>query len=292
MSVPYSWTASLIQGLAILSCEVIYLLGPPPGVSVACLAMAAVVMTFRINARNFGRLEQVTWILLSAAFLYIEISSITLDRVENASRDLSSHMEERARFQSAIEQGRAINERQKEEQREEQQKFAVLLKQGGRSIKDLGKVANKVSEGVSFASGGDTFPVIFPYELRTDDGRQKVGFSLSKQGAYPLFDLRLYVGRPYSVSEDNNQEEGFGAQCKFPEINSNWSHPLMAASMDGENSAYFEANMYARNGKWDEVFDVRRVDGKFVTRWVISDDTILWAAGKGAFRFGRSELSA
>jgi hypothetical protein len=182
-------------------------------------------------------------------------------------------MEERARFQSAIEQGRAINERQKEEQREEQQKFAVLLKQGGRSIKDLGKVANKVSEGVSFASGGDTFPVIFPYELRTDDGRQKVGFSLSKQGAYPLFDLRLYVGRPYSVSEDNNQEEGFGAQCKFPEINSNWSHPLMAASMDGENSAYFEANMYARNGKWDEVFDVRRVDGKFVTRWVIFQTT-------------------
>ena len=182
-------------------------------------------------------------------------------------------VEERARFQAVIEQGRAINKEQKEEQKEEQQKFAALLKQGGRSIKDLAKVANKVSEGVSFASGGDTFPAIFPYELRTDDGRQKVGFGLLKQGKYPLFDLRLDVGRPYSVSTENNQEQEFGAECKFPEINGNWSFPLLAVSMEGESSAYFTASMFARNGRWDEVFDVRKVDGRLVVRWVLFQTT-------------------
>ncbi|HEV2484619.1 MAG TPA: hypothetical protein VGT08_03715 [Terracidiphilus sp.] len=230
-------------------------------------------MTFRINARNFGRLEQVTWIVLSAAFLYIEISSITLDRVENVSRDLRSHAVERAGFFAVIEQGRAINKKQMEEQEEEQQQFKALLRQGGRSIKDLGKVASRVSEGVSFASGGDTFPEIFPYELKTDDGRQKVGFGLSKRGQYPLFDLRLDVGRPYSVSKENNQEKEFGTECKFPEINGNWSFPLLAASMEGESSAYFTATMFARNGRWDEVFDVRRVDGKLVSRWVLFQTT-------------------
>jgi hypothetical protein len=256
--VPYSWAASLIQGAAFLGCEVIYFLGPPPGVSVACLAMAAVVVTFRVSAKSFGRLEQVVWILLSAAFLYIEIASITTDRAE-----------ETARFQAVIDQGRALNEKQEEEQMEQRQKFAALIKQGGDSIKDLGVVANKVSEGVSFASGGDTFPEIFPYEVRTDDGRQRVGFAMSKRGKYPLFDVRLDVGRPYSVSKENDQEADFGTQCKFPEINGNWSFPLMAASMDGESSAYFTATTFARNGRWDEVFDVRRVEGKLVSRWVV-----------------------
>lgn len=235
--------------------------------------MATIVMTFRINAKNFGRLEQVIWIVVSAAFLYIEIYSITLDRAESASRDLHSHMEERAKFQAVIDQGHAINEKQKEEQKEEQQKFAALLKQSGRSIKDLGEVANKVSEAVSFSSGGDTFPEIFPYELITDDGKQRIGFGLSKHGEYPLFDLRLDVGRPYSVSKENNQEEIFGAQCKFSEINGNWSRPLLAISMDGESSAYFTATMFARNGRWDEVFDIRRVNNKFISRWVIFQTT-------------------
>ena len=273
IDIPYSWTASFLQGSAILGCEVLYLLGPPPGVSVACLAVAAVVMSFRINAQNFERLEQAIWIVLSAAFLYIEISSITLDRAENDLRESRSRMEERARFQAVIEQGQAINEKQKEEQSEERQKFAALLKQGRRSIKDLAKVATNVSEGVSFTSGGDTYPTIFPGEVRTDDGRQRIGFYLLKRGKYPLFDLRLDVGRPYSVSTENNQEQEFGAECKFPEINGNWSFPLLAVSMEGESSGYFTASMFARNGKWDEVFDVRKVDGKFVSRWVIFETT-------------------
>jgi len=43
--------------------------------------------------------------------------------------------------------------------------------------------------------------------------------------------------------------------------------------MDGESSAYFEASMFARNGKWEEVIDVRRVDGKLVSRWAIFQTT-------------------
>jgi hypothetical protein len=273
IDIPYSWTAAFFQGTAILGCTVLWLFGAPSGVSVACLATAAVVMAFRINAKDFRRAEQIVWIVLSAAFLYIEISSITRDRAETVANDLRNRSEERAKFEAVIEQGRVINEKQKEESKEQQQKFTALLSQGGRSIKDLEKVASKVSEGTSFASGGETYPTIFPYQLTTEDGRQRIGFSLSKQGKYPLFDLRLNVGRPYSVLKENNQEEISGVSCKFPEINGNWNFPLLAASMDGESSAYFTASMYARNGTWEEVFDVRRVDGKFVSRWVIFQTT-------------------
>jgi len=273
INIPYSWTAAFFQGIAILGCEVLWIRGAPPGVSVACLAVAAVVMAFRINAKNFGRAEQIIWIALSAAFLYVEISSIAADRTEASANEIRNRSEERAKFEAVIEQGRAINAKQSEDQKVQERKFAALLKQGGRSIKDLEDVAGKVSEGTSFASGGDTYPSIFPYELITEDGRQRVGFGLSKQGKYPLFDLRVSVGRPYSVSKENNQEELFGTSCKFPEMSTNWNFPLLAASMDGESAAYFEADMFARNGKWEEVIDVRRVEGKLVSRWVIFQTT-------------------
>ena|ERR1035437_3626909 len=271
--ISYSWTAAIFQGAAALGCEMLCLCGAPPGMAVASLAMAAIVMAFRINREDFGRPEQIVWIVLSAAFLYVEISSIRTDRAETAANEIRNRSEERAKFEVVIEQGRALNEKQKEEQQQQQQKFSALLKQGGHSIKDLQDVATEVSEATSFASGGETFPVIFPYELTTEDGKQRVGFALSKRGKYPLYDLRLNVGRPYSVSSESTQENTYGAECKFPEINGNWTRPLLAASMDGDNSAYFTASMFARNGRWDEVFDVRRVDGKLVSRWVIFQTT-------------------
>jgi hypothetical protein len=245
---------------------------PPVGVFIGILAVVGVLVPWFKGEKVHLR-ERMWWSILMIACFALELRTIYLDQSQHDHEQQQSRCEETAKFEAVIEQGRATNERQKEEQKEQEQKFAALLKQGGRSIKDLEGVASKVSEGTSFANGGDTYPSIFPYQLTTEDGRQRVPFGLSKQGKYPLFDLMVSVGRPYSVSKENNQEETFGASCKFPEMNANWNFPLLAASMDGESSAYFEASMFARNGKWEEVIDVRRVDGKLVSRWVIFQTT-------------------
>jgi hypothetical protein len=44
---------------------------------------------------------------------------------------------------------------------------------------------------------------------------------------------------------------------------------LAAAVNDRTDSAYFEASLYSRNGEWNEIFDVRRVAGKLISRWVL-----------------------
>lgn len=264
---PYAWTAAFFQVAAIVGCQALFMFGAVPGISVACLALVAVVISFRITANDFTRYEQAIWIILCAMFLYAEISSITTDRTETEARELIKRNEEREQFAAVIRQERDLNEKQKDEQIEQRQKFADLLEQGHRYIKNLKLVASNVAQATSFTSGGDSFPIVFRYELKMDDGAQRVGFDVQKQGKYPLYDLSVSVGRPYLTSPRSYELPG--TTCKFSELNGSVSTPLLAASVEGEDSVYFEAEMASRNGRWNEVIDVRRSGKKLVSRWVV-----------------------
>lgn len=176
--VSYSWGAAIFQGLAIAGAEWLLLAGAAPGVAVACLAVAAIVMAFRIVSKDFGRVEQAVWIALSAIFLFAEIRAIAADREQTARQEIVIRREERDKFEALLEQGRAINLAQKGADVEQQKKFAdqrrrlsALLSQGARSIDDLSKVAASVSEATSYAGGGSSYPAVWPYELTLDDGR-------------------------------------------------------------------------------------------------------------------------
>jgi len=267
--VPYSWSAGLYQGLAILACEYMLLYTPPPGFSVTILAVSTIVMTFRITSPNFGRPERVLWILLSGVFLCVELLAISTDRNSTANRELRDRADDRTRFQAIVDQGSQINRKQNEDEDEQRKKFKALLGQEERVIKDLGNVASSVTEATSYGSGGSSFPVVFPGEVTLDDGTQRIGFYTTKQGKFPLYDLKMSVGRPYINDGPNRSLIIYGAQCKYAELNGDWSIPALAVSIGNENSAYFTASFWARNGAWDEVIDVRRVGGKLVSRWVL-----------------------
>ena len=243
--------------------------GAAPGVSVACLAVVAIVISFRATANNFKGPEQTIWIILSVVFLCAEISFIKADRVETDARERRNRAEEREKFESIIEQGKTINRQQSANLIEQRSKFSALFKQGERSIGDLKDVAKRVDETTSVASGGNSFPEIFPGLVTTDDGLRRMGFYLHKHGKYPLFDLEITVGRPFLTTVQNHVMSIPGALCRYGEINDNTTFPLMATALNHESAAYFTANMTARNGAWDEVVDVRRVGDTFKSRWVI-----------------------
>jgi hypothetical protein len=223
--VGYSWTVVIYQGLLILVCEAIVLTGAPPGVAVACLAVVAIVMAFRIVSEDFGRIEQVVWICMSVVLLFAEINAIGRDRTVQEARERRDRDTQMLEFQRILDQGSAINRRQEDELNEQRAKFSALLNQGRASIRKMSKVADDVRDAGSYASGGDTFPYLFPGEITLEDGRRMLGFYLNKHGKYPLYDLLVLVGRPFVSDAQNRSLAIPGAQCRYPELNGNWSIP-------------------------------------------------------------------
>ena len=102
--------------------------------------------------------------------------------------------------------------------------------------------------------------------MNTGDGKERLGFTFQARGRYPLFDVHVAVGRAYSVPNPTKEMVVTGTNCNLGESGVNKSTPLIAIPMDGEDAAYFVAEMGARNGFWEEVIDVRRVDGKITSR--------------------------
>jgi hypothetical protein len=54
------------------------------------------------------------------------------------------------------------------------------------TMKRSDAIMTKANEAVAFASGGDSFPVVFPAVVTQANGMMEIGFYLSKQGSYPL----------------------------------------------------------------------------------------------------------
>jgi hypothetical protein len=225
-------------------------------------------MAFRVTEKNFTKAEQITWIVLAAGVFYIEIHSINTDRAETLAHEQQIRSEERAKFEAVLLQGKQINQQQKQDEDDQRQKFQNLLEQGKRATNELRGVASSAAEAQSYASGGTSYPTIFPHQVTVEDGSERVGFSFQKQGKFPLFDVQIIVGRPYLVAEEGHQTQTFGTIRRFTELNRTTSYPLLFASMQGEDCAIYSANISARNGAWEEVFEVRRVGRKLVSRWV------------------------
>lgn len=266
----YSWAAAIFQGLALIGCDLIFTFGAPPGIAVACLAVAAVIMAFRVTEKDFHKPEQVVWIALAALFLRLEIVSINADRSAASQHEEQVRTEDRAKFQELLKKGEEINQRQREVQREQMGKFRALLSQGNRSINNLEKVSTNLAETSGYASGGTSFPMITPYSIRLEDGKERVGLEFQKIGKYPLFDVHVGLGRAYSVPSPTKAMSVVGTVCTAAEVNGTWSIPLIAISIGDKDVAYFLADLQARNGTWEEVMDVRRVSGKLVSRSLIT----------------------
>ena len=141
MPITYSWPAALFQGAVLIACQTIGTFGSPPGVAVACLAVAAVIMSFRVAEKNFQRPEQIVWIVLAVMLVQLEIASINADRRASSQHEDQARAEEREKFQALIEQNEEINRHQTDAHSQQMKQFQALLSQGNKSIQNLGKVS-------------------------------------------------------------------------------------------------------------------------------------------------------
>ena len=136
------------------------------------------------------------------------------------------------------------------------------------TMKRSDAIMTKANEAVAFASGGHSFPVVFPAVVTQANGMMKIGFYLSKQGSYPLYALTAFVGRPYKASEAN-QTRTTGTSLKLSEYNQPTSFAILFEPLPREEVAYYTASMSARNGPWEEVIEARRVGPKIFLRWTV-----------------------
>jgi hypothetical protein len=102
-----------------------------------------------------------------------------------------------------------------------------------------------------------------------EHGTRQIGFYLSNQGRYPLYELRVYVGKPYRVSASDSTIQTFGTSRQFQELNGNASYPLWFTAIPEEDSTLYSASTSARNGTWEEVINVRRVSSGIASHWIL-----------------------
>jgi len=191
-------------------------------------------------------------LVLALGFLIVELRAIRKDRSENQTAQAEARRHEDDRFAEIL----ARNQRE----------FAATMERSE-------AIVRKSEEIASFASGGSTFPEVFPAVVKQADGKNTIGFYLNKRGAYPLYTLRVNVMRPYRSTEPK-QIHGTGALFKLDEYNTSTSYPLYFLPLPSENVAYYSASMSARNGQWEEVIEARRVGQKTFFRWVIFGQSI------------------
>ena len=221
---------------------------PPPGWAVAVLGMAALVLTIR----EMPYVYKCLWLLLALGFLIVELRAIRKDRSDNQTAQAEARRHEDDRFAEILSKN--------------QREFAATMERSD-------AIVRKSEEIASFASGGSTFPEVFPRMVKQADGKNTIGFYLNRHGVYPLYALRVSVMRPYR-SKEPNQTHGTGALFKLDEYNTQASYPLYFLPLPGENVAYYSASMSARNGQWEEVIQARKVGQKTLFRWVIFGQSV------------------
>lgn len=147
---------------------------------------------------------------------------------------------------------------------------------GLRSAKKTDALMRNAQEAFSFSSGGDSRPEIAVHRVTREDGKQYMGFYLTKRGKYPLFGLNVMLGKPRRSPENRNSLiwdalqscrsiEEFHSEMQLP-----YTVPLCFEPLPQEDSTYYEADMGARNGQWEEVIRiVKTADGGVATRWAL-----------------------
>jgi hypothetical protein len=144
--------------------------------------------------------------------------------------------------------------------------IATSQSQFSATMKRSNAIMRKTETAVAFISGGDSFPVVWPHI----SGADSIGFTLNKFGGYPLYGLSVFVIRPFrTFPPELNQSHGSGASVKIDEYNDSSSHAILVQPTPRDEVTYYSASMSARNGLWEEVIEIRLIDGAPVFRTVL-----------------------
>lgn len=177
-----------VVGLLLLSLwigvsRIFALSNPPVGLYIGVLAFMAAIVTLWPPDNAWAKAG---WLVVFGWFLVLEVNTLYNQRAEDAETARKTRIAEDNRFAGLL--------------KVQQDSFAAVLQKSQEefeaTIRESNSIFKKTVEAASFASGGDSFPAVFPYPA----GDGKIGFGLAKQGRYPLYKLIVSVGRAYQTS--------------------------------------------------------------------------------------------
>jgi hypothetical protein len=252
----------------IIACPAFWVWPQPTGYAVTILGGVAAIMTFRAMEHT----QKFLLTLAIFAFVGVELRNIHSDRVKANADQAAALKENRDGFAAiasdlriALKQSgdgfAAIADGLKTVIADNERKFEATMKRSNAII-------SKANEAAAFASGGDTFPEVFPALVHQANGVVELGFYLTKRGRYPLYGLTVFVGRPYRVTQPN-QTRTLGTSFKLNEFNREATYPILIVPLPSEDVAYYTASMSARNGMWEEVIESRKVGARTFLRWTL-----------------------
>lgn len=170
--IPYSRAGAIIQGVFfIIVWVLVRWYSPAPGIAVALLGLAAVLMAVRQSVCT--KIEQPIWIVIALLLCIVEIRAIDKDR---------------ARAEQEYETARAA----------EEQDFKRVLQQNQKEfVQTLGKLnglADLSIDSLDQVTGGNSYPYIEPSEYVAKKGETYIdNFGLQIFGKFPLHDVSVSI---------------------------------------------------------------------------------------------------
>jgi len=228
---------------------------PVPGVAVALLGLAAVVVAVRLEMEMW---EKIGWILVATVLFVAEIHSIYIDRDKH---ELEQSDATKAQLRGFADIGGGIEQSVHESDRNFQDTMA-------RSD----KILTGLSSSIGFQTGGDSFlyvSVSDPVSLNNGNEFVPVGLPIV-QGQYPLHDVQaegqqIETRQPWVIQYGTMYPQNTGelgrARYAPPhlEFKDNHKEPVVTnISLSASNGSYFEEIQFRKNksGKWRKAMRV------------------------------------
>ena len=142
-----------------------------PGVSIAALGFAAVIMTVR--AEKFSHTERVVWVFLGFLLMVVEVRTLYQDRQDSDQRNRVEDAREEAKFETTL------------------HAFEVQERQAQALLKTTQTTANLAKENLENVTGGDSY---LYYQISSIAGPYKVNETQTSGSMYAAT-LPIVVGK-------------------------------------------------------------------------------------------------
>jgi hypothetical protein len=239
----YTRPALYVQAVFIVLCLLVcqlQIIPLIPGVAIDLLAIATVVISFRL-VYHVSKPEQFVWIAIAFGLIGVELGVTYNDRAQN----------EKEKAQIRIEEATTRNEQNKS--------FAALLAEEQKLFDQQTRLANQTIDEMT---GGDTFPKIDP---AAPAGSREYSLMLMAVGKHSLLDVTVTVHSHTQRTDPESIMRWFTSPTTtFVPLVLRYSPvwlPLTIHPEDDEDK--FQIYVSARNGSFLEMLTMRR-DGE---RW-------------------------
>jgi hypothetical protein len=238
------------QGIFIVTCYWWwYCEATPPGLAIAALGAAAIIMTVR--AEHFTKTEQVVWVFIGFVLFLVEARAIYQDRSEHDAIARIESAKQHAEFESVLNQN--------------QREFDATMKRVGQVFEKTTEAANASTRAADSVTGGDSFAYVdFSSGLNTSEKIVKIGDP-------PLYDLNVHSSIHWECppfpcrSTLVLKDKEIGTLPVGPVIPGNHQHifylqeefPANAYALQGEG-VYLTVDLSARNANWKEFYWIYR----------------------------------